>query len=53
MEEQLKEIEKTLSINLDIIDNTLGEINIHLELIAIATKKIALELTKARVGGNK
>lgn len=48
MEEQLKEIEKTLSINLDILDNTLEETNIHLKEIAIATKKIAQSLKKWR-----
>tara|TARA_R110000824_G_scaffold168945_11_gene345986 strand:+ start:315 stop:761 length:447 start_codon:yes stop_codon:yes gene_type:complete len=45
----IKKLEDTVSINFAILDETIGETNIHLEQIAIATKKIAQELIKTRL----
>jgi hypothetical protein len=45
-EKELKEIEKTIGINLDIIDNTIRDTNFYLERIAIAIEKIAIHIRK-------
>ena len=41
-DKELKEIEKTIGINLDIIDNTLKEQNIYLERIVDMLLRIAI-----------